>query len=371
MWLICERPDEARDNGFHLFRYIRTHHPDVRAYYLIARDAPDYDRVAAFGQVIHWGSLRHYLYWCMAECVISAHPGGCSPAPRLGWQMRRLGLVRHVSANIKHGVTAINVPDYQMQPGPQPPDLITCVSPREQEFLSSLGGYPEHTLKLLGFCRFDALHEPVEVRRQVLLMPTWRRWFRGLAERHGRDEALRIFGESDYFQAYSAFLQSDRLHQILVETGYDLVFYPHYGVQEYLEAFGPVHERITIADRQSYDVQQLLKESAVLVTDFSSVSFDFAYMGKPLVYILPDEERYFSDHFQRGYFDFDRDGFGPVTRHPGAAVEALAEVLRRGGAQEPVYRERVEAFFPLRDDKNCERTFAAIQDVIERKRAEA
>lgn len=370
MWLICERPDEARDNGWHFFQYIRTCHPEVEVYYLITDDAVDRNRVDNLGQVIPWGSLRHFLFWCVAEWVISAHPGECAPDPNWSWRAKRLGLVTHRSAYLKHGVIGINCPDY-IRSDHFRPDLVAAAGAPERDFLQSVTQRGGETVQLLGLCRFDVLHEPVEVRRQVLLMPTWRRWFKGLVEKHGREEAMRLFRESEYFMAYHGLLQSERLHRVLEDEDYELVFYPHYGVQEYLEAFGKTHERITIADRRQYDVQQLLKESAVLVTDFSSVSFDFAYMGKPLVYILPDEERYFSDHFQRGYFDFDRDGFGPVTRDPEAAVDALAEILKRGAVQEPVYHERVEAFFPLRDNRNCERTFEAIQEIVARKRAKA
>nr|WP_290829670.1 CDP-glycerol glycerophosphotransferase family protein [Halomonas sp.] len=364
IWLVCERPDESRDNGYHFFRHIKLHHPEVRIYYVISPESADYAKTAQLGPVVHWGSFKHYLYWCLAKCVVSAHPGDCSPEPRLGWRLKGMGLIRHISANIKHGVIAINLPDYHTQTGSQQLNLVSCASPREMQFLEEVGGYRQETLQLLGLCRFDALHETVDTRRQVLFMPTWRRWFRGLVEKHGRQEAMRMFRDSDYFQAYSTFLNSKRLHAVLERTGYDLIFYPHHGVQEYLEAFGETHSRITIADRHHYDVQQLLKESAVLISDFSSVSFDFAYMGKPMVYLLPDEERYFSDHFQRGYFDFDHDGFGPVARDPDAAVDALEAILIRGRSSEK-HQQRVEAFFPLRDSANCERTFQAIQKIVD------
>lgn len=45
VWLIAERGMEARDNGYHMFRYIRTNHPDIEAYYIIAEDSTDRERV--------------------------------------------------------------------------------------------------------------------------------------------------------------------------------------------------------------------------------------------------------------------------------------------------------------------------------------
>jgi CDP-glycerol glycerophosphotransferase len=368
IWLVCERCDEARDNGYHFFAHVRTHHPEVRAYYVISPDAADRDRIAPLGQIVEWGSFRHYLYWCLAECLISAHPGKCAPEPNWCWRATRTGLVSHASVDLQHGVTAIQVPDF-MHRSQARHDLVVAASAPERDYLQTVLQHGEAAVQLLGFCRFDALHEPCEVRRQVLLMPTWRRWFGGVIDKLGREAAIAAFRKSDYFRALNALLTSERLHAALEQTDHHLVFYPHYGAQDYIEAFERPHGRITIADRHRYDVQQLLKESKILITDFSSVSFDFAYMGKPVIYFLPDEERYFAEHFERGYFDFNKDGFGPVTRDAVATAAALEKLLRGGGDQSAAaYRERVERFFPLRDNRNCERTMAAVHKLVARRR---
>lgn len=49
-------------------------------------------------------------------------------------------------------------------------------------------------------------------------------------------------------------------------------------MHRFLKYFHVDHPKITVASWPEYDVQTLLKESAVLVTDFSSVAMDFAYM---------------------------------------------------------------------------------------------
>ena len=55
-------------------------------------------------------------------------------------------------------------------------------------------------------------------------------------------------------------------------------------MQRFLDEFTTCSERIIIADWKKYDVQGLLKESALLITDLSSVFMDFAYMRKPMIY---------------------------------------------------------------------------------------
>ena len=55
MWLICDSENEARDNGYWLFRHIVKHHPEQPVVYAINRRSPDYRRVARLGKVIQFG----------------------------------------------------------------------------------------------------------------------------------------------------------------------------------------------------------------------------------------------------------------------------------------------------------------------------
>lgn len=366
IWLISERPDEARDNGYHFFKYLRTKYPDISAYYVIDRESNDLANIAMFDNVITWGSFKHYQYWCMADCLVSAHVGKCSPEKKISGPLLKIGFISPVTVFLQHGVTAINCAEFMLRKHAHY-DLLCAAAAPERRFLIDYAEHPEDVVALLGFCRFDALHNLPPVKRQILLMPTWRRWFRDLITDNGKETAMQVFKDSDYFRAFNDLLHSRGLANLLEEKGYQLVFYPHHGTQEYLEAFGRVNERIIIADRYRYDVQQLLKESAVLITDFSSVSFDFAYMGKPIVYYLPDEERYFDEHFQRGFFDFERDGFGPAVRDEEAVIERLQVILENESVMADSYKRRVDTFFPLQDSNNCERTFNAIHDLVNKR----
>lgn len=51
-----------------------------------------------------------------------------------------------------------------------------------------------------------------------------------------------------------------------------------------------------------------------MVTDYSSVAFDFAYMKKSLVYAQFDREAFFEGQtYDEGYFNYETDGFGPYA----------------------------------------------------------
>lgn len=45
VFLVSERGTDARDNGYHFFKYLKEKHPELEAYYVIDRASPDYKKV--------------------------------------------------------------------------------------------------------------------------------------------------------------------------------------------------------------------------------------------------------------------------------------------------------------------------------------
>ena len=120
---------------------------------------------------------------------------------------------------------------------------------------------------------------------------------------------MKNFVSTDYYQHWNAVLNSEKIDKILKENNLELIFYPHRNMQKYIEEFKTNSENITIADWKQYDVQGLLKESALLITDLSSIFMDFGYMRKPMIYYQFDMEKFRKGQYQQGYFEYKRDGF--------------------------------------------------------------
>ena len=144
---------------------------------------------------------------------------------------------------------------------------------------------------LTGLCRFDHLLSEHKVKKQILIMPTMREWLRTISSDTLKFEKSALFTESEYFITWKSLIESDELNHLLDNSGIDLVFYPHPAMQKYIDEFKIESNRITVANARDYDMQQLLMESAALITDYSSIYFDFAYMQKPLLYYQFDYEK--------------------------------------------------------------------------------
>lgn len=136
--------------------------------------------------------------------------------------------------------------------------------------------------------------------------------------------------ESRYFKCWCNLLKSGRLAALAEAHGVQFIFYPHHEVQKYIRSFQTASLNIILANFAGYDVQQLLKESMLLITDYSSVFFDFAYMEKPVLYYQFDEDEFREKHYEEGYFDYRRDGFGEVVTEEAPLLDLLERYLENG-----------------------------------------
>ena len=360
VWLICERRTEARENGYWFFKYMCENHPEVESIYAIEESSVDYDKVASLGKVVRFGSFKHWLYYWTARKNLSSQKEG-KPNPALCYILEVYLGARKNRVYLKHGI----IHNYQrwIFKDISKINLMICGAKRELEYMNKEFGYSSNELALTGLSRYDHLLTPHEVKRQILIMPTMREWLRAISSETDVYESSRDVSQSEYVVTYNNLLNNKELHHILDANDIKLVFYPHNGMQKYFNLFKSGHKRITIADNQHYDVQALLMESAMLVTDYSSIHFDFAYMKKPLVYYQFDYEKYRKGQYQQGYFYYDRDGFGPVVYNENDVISEISKAVNNNFAMEESYRNKVDGFFAFNDTNNCERIYQAIMNM--------
>jgi glycosyltransferase involved in cell wall biosynthesis len=360
IWIVGERFDTAQDNSHHLFRYIRRHHPGRDVSYVIDADAKDREKIAPLGNVLPRGSFWHRARLLHAKKLINAYdPESYSIPPghtRLTYLHAFGDLVRYRRVFLQHGVIYNDV-TRQVPSQTTNHDLVVASADAERDYLASEMGFGDRVVAL-GLPRFDALTR-TPGQPTVLLMPTWRRDIVAPSYNPKLKPKLR-FGDSAYFRFYQALLTDQRLLDTLSGQGVRLEFYPHYEIQPHVHHFTLDEDVISVSRSAERGVQDALRECSLLVTDYSSVFFDAAYMGTPLVYVPFDEEDFYSRHYRRGYFDLERDGFGPVARTVDDAVEEIISAVKRGFSVESPYLERAEDFFAFRDRENCRRVFEEI-----------
>lgn len=361
IWLICERKTDARDNGYWFFKYMVQNHPEQEVVYAISSESVDYQKVASIGKVIEFGSLTHWIYYFAAEKNISSQKEGKPNAAVCFLLEVYLGL-RNNRVYLKHGIVKDDMKWLYYDVSKI--NLICCAAKRECEFIQEHFGYSKDSVQLVGLCRFDNLMTPHEVKKQILVLPTWREWLGRVSRDTKKYESSEKMHETEYFRTWIGFMKNEELYKLLKEYGYKLVFYPHPSMQQYIELFDiGKNDFITIASKEKYDIQQLLMESALLITDYSSIYFDFAYMKKPLLYYQFDYEKYRKGQYQEGYFSYDKDAFGPVVKTQEDLIKCLQKQLSKDCKMEKEFVNRVDEFFTYRDKDNCKRTYTSIMNM--------
>lgn len=358
MWLICDSENEARDNGYWLFRHIVKHHPEQPVVYAINRRSPDYRRVARLGKVIQFGSFTHWIYYLSAEKNISSQKSG-KPNAAVCYFLEVYGFYKNTRIFLQHGITKDDMEFLYYKHTRM--RLFVCAVEREYQYVKSRFGYPKGWVRKLGFCRFDNLRDTSEGKRQILVMPTWRNWIGITTSKSYQYENVDDFTSTEYYKNWNGFLNSPVLREMLEKFNAELVFYPHREMQKYAAYFYPEHPKIRVAKWPEYDVQELLKESGLLITDYSSIAMDFAYMKKPLLYFQFDYEMYRKGHYLEGYFSYEKDGFGKVCRTPELLFQEMEKILEEDFRMEESYRRRAEEFYETFDAGNCERNYQAIR----------
>ena len=361
MWLLCDTMDEARDNAYWLYRYLCEKQPQIDAVYAISKKSPDYTRVRDLGgEVIHYGSLRHWVYYLTARYNISSQKMG-KPNAAVCYFLEVYGLLNNTRIFLQHGIITARLSFLYYEHTKM--RLFVCSSRDEWQDVCAHYHYPAGYVQELGLCRFDHLHTPVKTKRQILVMPTWRMYIRNEIASLNKKERLKKFKKTDYFRYWNRLLHNETLMTYLREHEIKLIFYPHREMHPFLEAFQVDPALVEIASWPEYDVQNLLMDSALLITDFSSVAMDFAYLKKPLIYYHFDAEEFHSGHHEPGYFDFETDGFGPICTTTKEAVRETIRFAEHDFSNKRKYLERHSAYFDLWDDQNCARTFEAIQRI--------
>ena len=183
-------------------------------------------------------------------------------------------------------------------------------------------------------------------------MPTWRKELRDVDE--------NVFVSSDYFKSWHSLINHQNFIKILEKNNYICIFYLHFSLQKFAYLFKQTNNFVFIATFDKYDVQQLLKESSLLITDYSSVFFDFAYMRKPVIYYQFDFNDFYSKHYKTGFFNHIQNGFGPVCTSEEETIKSLEQQINKNCSLGDAYLQRINDFFELYDTKNCERIFNAI-----------
>ena len=167
---------KGQDTGYHFFKYMRTVHPDKEVYYVITKDSPDAANLEKYGNVVYFKSKEHIKYNLIATKIIASHH------PDYLYPIRTREFMKKVKAKLvflQHGV--LGTKNMNANYGKSAPGFHTNLFIVSSEFEKGIVindfGYEREEVAITGLSRFDSLFaDDVKVKRQLLIIPTWREW---------------------------------------------------------------------------------------------------------------------------------------------------------------------------------------------------
>lgn len=364
-WVFMDRDTSANDNAEHLYRHAMKHHPEINSWFVLKRSSGDWARLEAEGfRLVAHGSREWKLLLLSADHLASAQADHYVVRPL---DARRYGGPRFRYTFLQHGVTK---DDLSRWLNIKPIELFVTATPAEKESIAGDGPY-QFTSKetvLTGFPRHDALLEKrraIERSDQdlIVIMPTWRQTLLGAAVA-GSNDRLKgdAFNESEYARLYADLLRDAGLKALAERTGKKLTFMPHPNMKPHLDDFD-VPAYVDLLGFDDANVQDILARAAVVVSDYSSLAFEASFLDIPVVYFQFDADEFFNGlHIgRRGYFDYSRDGFGPVVDTVSEVVSAVETIASNDYELSPEYQERTRAAFVTRDTHSSERVIQAMK----------
>ncbi|EDP5887778.1 hypothetical protein FWA71_08505 [Campylobacter jejuni] len=353
-WIFIDRPLSANDNAEHLYRYIMQNHPEQNIVFVLKRDSTDWDRLKKEGFNLIDFDTEFQNIFLNSKVLIASH------------NYKYYGLKPDFFKNrkfifLQHGVTQNGLYGSFNE---MRADLITVATNQEYHAIAydpkMLFNYTDKDTFLTGFARHDYLYNNKcqENLKTILIFFTWRSYLNNNIFKHDPEDMLKEkFLETAYFLKIQSLLLNEEIKQIIFELNYKIKIYFHQEVKPYLNYF-EVPDYIEIA--QNENIQKLFCNSSLLITDYSSVAFEMAYLKKPVIYYQFDKDDFFSTHYKYGYFNYRDNGFGPVVEKEQKLLIFLKVFLKNECRLSYKYLKRISNTFPFYDNNNCHRIYNTI-----------
>ncbi len=361
-WVFIDKNNQANDNAEHLYQYVSKTHPEQEIYFALDKSSPDWHRLDAEGfNLLDFGSLHFQKILKKSSVILSSHADryfmeyfGKNTLKDKKFIFLQHGVIMHDLSSWLNNVSKIS--------------LFCTSTPDEYNFISGINSPYKysHEVKLTGLARHDSLLQKSKnhVRQKnILIMPTWRNHVVGALKQGSVSREINLdFQKTDYFKYWYNFLHSQELQEMVNHYQYTLTFIPHPNISDYLNLF-EIPEYIEQPSlKPNFSIQDCLVKSSIMITDYSSISFDMAYLEKSTIYYQFDAKDFFSGSHtsNKGYFSYTDNGFGPVVTTQDDLIKQLHLYLKRNCDIPKKYLNRIEIAYPNRDTNNCNRIYKEI-----------
>ena len=350
------------DNGKAMFEYLNKK-DDIEAYWVINKNSPAREQVN--GSILDRGSIKSYLYFMNAKAVLFSHSISADIVPYLfAVPLINRFHYKTVKVFLNHGTVALKKRQ-PMNPKLEKMierlitsyDINTADAEYEKNIKHTDWKIDNSKIYIIGSPRYDTLDNKSNGEK-IFFMPTWRPWI--------KNDKTSI-EETDYFQNITGLIKNRELQDFLKEKNIVMNIYIHQLMHEYLDSFGSgiSGENIVLLPKEA-DIHNEIVTGSMLITDYSSMGFDFFYLNKPVLFFQFDRMQY--EEVLGSYINLEKDLFGEAVFNIEECVAKIKETYS-GNFQIPdKYKELRGKYFKYTDKGNRERLYEIIKKEVDKNR---
>ena len=346
VWLYSDLNSVLKDNAYYQFINDFEHKDGIERYYVYTRPYKEIEHLFTPEQkkyLVQFGSTRHQMLYLASELIISSFFGreSISPFANENEELNYYDIQHFRIIYMQHGVLhASFVNKYSAENARC--DKVVVSTNFEIDNLTKKYAYKNSDLIKAGMPRYEFIDRNAKPENRVLFAPSWRSYLAKNITETTYSINMNIFKSSDYYRNFEKFLNDKKLHEILEKHDLILDVKMHPIITKYAtELFKIDCDRINIIRS---DVN--LSDYKAFITDFSSFVFDYAYLGRPIMYYVPDYMQFKSG--MNLYKDLDlpfEEAFGKLTTDCDSAIEELGKICENGFVPEKIYKERMDNFY--------------------------
>ena len=346
IWLIEENPNEACDNGYIFFKYLRENKYD-NVYYVINKKSKDYEKVKYLGNIINHKSFKHWMYYLNAKKIIVTQKYA-NPSPALFYILHKF-FMKNKRIFLQHGIIKDDAKMFYYDRCKF--RLFICGAKKEYEYVKEKYNYPKGYVAYTGLARFDNLNLDNKVNKYILIYPTWRNY-------------INNQNDFDSFMSnYYKILNNKELINYIEKNNIKIWLVLHKNMKKYKINKNTLSKNIHINHNEEVDISELINKTDLLITDFSSIFFDIAYRQRPIIYYQFDRDKYRKNQLPKGYFSYEKDGFGDVFENSELVINKIKYYIDNNFKLENTYLKRMNTFFERIDKENCRRILEEIEKI--------